>query len=139
MGLRRVREEATSLRKEGVVLNGTAKVIWSLIVSWGILIAISPQAKTLEEATLIGAMLEIFGLGSFFRGDSREAAVEGLPEDDDAIDTVARAPSKTRSGLVLWPGFWLCGHGLGLAPAVVVYDAFFFFSINIGHSSNVLS
>ena len=65
------------------------------------MIAISPQAKTLEEATLIGAMLEIFGLGSFFRGDSREAAVEGLPEDDDAIDTVARAPSKTRSGLVL--------------------------------------
>merc|ERR1719204_1599057 len=36
MGLRRVREEATSLRKEGVVLNGTVK------------------AKTIEEATLIG-------------------------------------------------------------------------------------
>jgi len=85
MGLRRVREEATSLRKEGVVLNGTAK------------------AKTLEEATLIGAMLEIFGLGSFFnqQGGSRDRAVEGLPEDDDAIDTVASAPSKTLSGLVL--------------------------------------
>jgi len=85
MGLRRVREEATSLRKEGVVLNGTAK------------------AKTLEEATLIGAMLEIFGLGSFFnqQGGSRDRAVEGLPEDDDAIDSVATAPSKTRSGLVL--------------------------------------
>merc|ERR1719494_127867 len=47
-GLRRVRSEATSLRKEGIVLNGTAK------------------AKILEEATLIGAMFEIFGLGSFF-------------------------------------------------------------------------
>merc|ERR1712002_631275 len=47
-GLRRVRDEATSLRKEGIVLNGTVK------------------AKTLGEATLIGAMLEIFGLGSFF-------------------------------------------------------------------------
>merc|ERR1711915_326456 len=44
MGLRRVRSKATSLRKEGIVLNGTAK------------------AKILEEATLIGAMFEIFGL-----------------------------------------------------------------------------
>jgi len=82
MGLRRVREEATSLRKEGMVLNGTAK------------------AKMLEEATLIGAMLEIFGLGSFFnqQGDGRDGAVhEGLPEHDN----VAMAPSKTRSGLVL--------------------------------------
>merc|ERR1711972_980509 len=80
VGLRRMREEATSLRKEGIVLNGTAKV------------------KTLEEATLIGAMLEIFGLGSFFnqQGGSSDRAVEGLPEDDDAIDTVATAPSKTR-------------------------------------------
>jgi len=86
VGLRRVREEATSLRKEGVVLNGTAK------------------AKTLEEATLIGAMLEIFGLGSFFnqQGNGRNGAVdEGLPEDYDASDNVATAPSKTRSGLVL--------------------------------------
>merc|ERR1719357_1028789 len=86
MGLRRVRQEATSLRKEGVVLNGTTK------------------AKTLEEATLIGAMFEIFGLGSFFnlQGGSRNEAVdEGLPEDDDAIDSVATAPSKTRSELVL--------------------------------------
>merc|ERR1711962_1274384 len=86
VGLRRVREEATSLRKEGVVLNGTTK------------------AKTLEEATLIGAMFEIFGLGSFFnlQGGSRNEAIdEGLPEEDDAIDSVAAAPSKTRSELVL--------------------------------------
>merc|ERR1719494_1028735 len=86
VGLRRVREEATSLRKEGIVLNGTAK------------------AKTLEEATLIGAMLEIFGLGSFFnnQGNGSDRAVdEGLPEDDGASDIVATAPSQTRSGLVL--------------------------------------
>ena len=54
----------------------------------------------LEEATLIGAMLEIFGLGSFSnqQGDGRDGAVhEGLPEHDN----VAMAPSKTRSGLVL--------------------------------------
>merc|ERR1719348_2174445 len=85
-GLRRVRSEATSLRKEGIVFNGTVK------------------AKILEEATLFGAMLEIFGLGSFFyqSGNSKDIAVdEGLPEDDDAIDSVAMAPSKTLSGLVL--------------------------------------
>merc|ERR1712240_245101 len=86
MGLRRVRDEAIYLRKEGVALNGTIK------------------AKTIEEATLFGAMLEIFGLGSFFyqSGNSKDMAVdEGLPEDDDAIDSVAMAPSKTLSGLVL--------------------------------------
>merc|ERR1712055_353322 len=85
-GLRRVRSEATSLRKEGIVLNGTAK------------------AKILEEATLIGAIFEIFGLGSFFNqpGNSRRGADdEGLPHDEDAIDIVSVLPSKTRSGLVL--------------------------------------
>jgi len=86
MGLRRVRGEAISLRKEGVALNGTIK------------------AKTIEEATLFGAMLEIFGLGSFFykSRNSRDKAVdEGLPEDDDAIDSMASVHSKTLSGLVL--------------------------------------
>jgi len=85
-GMRRVRSAASSLRKEGIALNGTVK------------------AKTLEEATLIGAMLEIFGLGSFFNqpGNSRGGAEEAsLPEDEDAIDIVAMLPSKTRSGLVL--------------------------------------
>merc|ERR1711962_1232086 len=85
-GLRKVRSEASSLRKEGIVLNGTVK------------------AKTLEEATLIGAMFEIFGLGSFFNqpGNSRGGADdEGLPDDDDAIDITSTLPSKTRSGLVL--------------------------------------
>merc|ERR1711872_846613 len=85
-GLRRVRSEATSLRKEGIVLNGTTK------------------AKTIEEATLFGALLEIFGIGSFFyqAENSRDRVVdEGLPEDDDAIDSAAVAPSKTLSGLVL--------------------------------------
>merc|ERR1712240_365027 len=85
-GMRRVRSEASSLRKEGIVLNGTDK------------------AKSIEEATLIGAMLEIFGLGSFFKqpGNSRDGAEEAiLPEDEDAIDIVAMLPSKTRSGLVL--------------------------------------
>jgi len=84
MGLRRVRDEAISLRKEGIALNGTTK------------------AEKIEEATLFGAMLEIFGLGSFLyqSGNSRDEAVdEGLPEDDDAIDSVATAPSKTLSGL----------------------------------------
>ena len=104
MGLRRVRGEAISLRKEGVALNGTIKAIRSRIAPRGILIAFSPQAKTIEEATLFGAMLEIFGLGSFFykSRNSRDKAVdEGLPEDDDAIDSMASVHSKTLSGLVL--------------------------------------
>merc|ERR1719357_2446366 len=79
-GLRKVRSEATSLRKEGIVWNGTDK------------------AKTLEEATLIGAMLEIFGLGSFFNQPRNSTDGAG---DEDAIDIVAMLPSKTRSGLVL--------------------------------------
>merc|ERR1712203_111536 len=90
-GLRKVRSEATSLRKEGIVLNGTSK------------------AKILEEATLIGAIIEIFGLFSFFNqpGNSRDGADdEGLQDDEDAIDIVSALPSKTRSGLVLWPGSW---------------------------------
>merc|ERR1712013_307744 len=85
-GLRRVRSEATSLRKEGIVLNGTAK------------------AKILEEATLVGAIFEIFGLGFFFNQpwNSRGGADdEGLLDDDDAIDIVSALSSKTRSGLVL--------------------------------------
>jgi len=80
-GLRRVRTEATSLRKEGIGLNGTDK------------------AKTLEEATLIGALLEIFGLGSFFNQPGN-SSTDGAG-DEDAIDIVAMLPSKTRSGLVL--------------------------------------
>jgi len=48
IGLRKVRSEASSLRKEGVNLNGTEK------------------ARVLEEATLLGALLEIFGLGSYY-------------------------------------------------------------------------
>jgi len=68
------------------------------------LIEIFLQAKILEEATLIGAMFEIFGLGSFFnqpRNSRGGADDEGLPDDDDAIDIVSALPSKTRSGLVL--------------------------------------
>merc|ERR1712013_273982 len=48
IGLRKVRSEASSLRKEGVNLNGTEK------------------ARVLEEATLLGALLEILGLGSYY-------------------------------------------------------------------------
>merc|ERR1711934_862441 len=47
-GLRRVRSEATIVRKEGVVRNGTEK------------------AKLLEEASLIWAMVEMVGLASYY-------------------------------------------------------------------------
>merc|ERR1712030_87571 len=48
MGLRKVRSEVTTVRKEGVVLNGTEK------------------AKVLEDASLIWAMVEMAGLASYF-------------------------------------------------------------------------
>merc|ERR1711934_948162 len=48
MGLCKVRSEVTTVRKEGVVLNGTEK------------------AKVLEDSSLIWAMVEMAGLASYF-------------------------------------------------------------------------
>merc|ERR1711936_46831 len=48
MGLRKVRSEVTTVRKEGVILNGTEK------------------AKVLEDSSLIWAMVEMAGLASYF-------------------------------------------------------------------------
>merc|ERR1712181_77068 len=48
MGLRRVRTDVSTVRKEGVIRNGTDK------------------AKVLEEASLIWAMVEMVGLASFY-------------------------------------------------------------------------
>merc|ERR1719292_36022 len=48
MGLRRVRSDVSTVRKEGVIRNGTDK------------------AKVLEEASLIWAMVEIVGLANFY-------------------------------------------------------------------------
>merc|ERR1739838_105727 len=48
MGLRRVRSDVSTVRKEGVIRNGTEK------------------AKVLEEASLLWAVVEIVGLSSFF-------------------------------------------------------------------------
>merc|ERR1712013_920648 len=57
VGLRRLRSDAEHLRKQGVGLNGTE------------------EAKVLEEATLVGALAEIFGLASFLSkaGNDEEA------------------------------------------------------------------
>jgi len=80
VGLRRLRSDAEHLRKQGVGLNGTEK------------------AKVLEEATLVGALVEIFGLASFFSkaGNVDEALASEV--DDDAIDVANLTPTKTRSG-----------------------------------------
>jgi len=79
VGLRRLRSDAEHLRKQGVGLNGTEK------------------AKALEEATLVGALVEILGLASFF---SKSGNVEALASevDGDAIDVANLTPTKTRSG-----------------------------------------
>jgi len=80
VGLRRLRSDAEHLRRQGVGLNGTEK------------------AKVLEEATLIGALVEIFGLASFFSkaGNDEEALTSEV--DDDAIDVANLTPTKTDSG-----------------------------------------
>jgi len=79
-GLRKLRSDADHLRKQGVGLNGTEK------------------AKALEEATLVGALVAILGLASFFSkaGNVDEALASEV--DDDAIDVANLTPTKTRSG-----------------------------------------
>merc|ERR1712240_452236 len=69
-GLRKVRSEASSLRKEGVALNGTEK------------------AGVLEEATLLGALMEISGLG-FYYNQVEKGEVEASPEKDGEAGIVA--------------------------------------------------
>jgi len=76
LGLRRLRRDVEYLRKQGVELNGTEK------------------AKVLEEATLVGALIEIFGLASFF---SMAGNVEAS-EVEDALDVANMTPTETRSG-----------------------------------------
>jgi len=80
LGLRRLRSDAEHLRKQGVGLNGTEK------------------AKILEEATLVGALVETLGLASFFSkaGNVEEALASEV--DGDAIDVANLTPTKTRSG-----------------------------------------
>jgi len=80
VGLRRLRSDAEHFRKQGVELNGTEK------------------AKALEEATLVGALVEILGLTSFFSkaGNVDEALASEV--DYDAIDVANLTPTKTRSG-----------------------------------------
>merc|ERR1719192_962374 len=73
VGLRKLRSDVEHLRKQGVGLNGTEK------------------AKALEEATLVGALVEIFGLSSFFKaGNFNEVLANEV--DDDAIDVANLTP-----------------------------------------------
>jgi len=78
IGLRKVRSEATSLRKEGVNLNGTEK------------------ARVLEEATLLGALMEIFSLG-FFNNQVEKSEVKASPEMDGEAGIAAAVPAKAPS------------------------------------------
>merc|ERR1712126_697638 len=82
MGLRKVRSEASSLRKEGVNLNGTEK------------------ARVLEEATLLGALMEIFGLG-FYYNQVEKSEVKASPEMDGEAVIAATLPAKAPSLPVL--------------------------------------
>jgi len=80
VGLRRLRSDAEHLRRQGVGLNGTEK------------------ARVLEEATLVGALAEIFGLASFFSKAGNVDEAHASEVDDDAIDVANLTPTKTRSG-----------------------------------------
>merc|ERR1712212_154446 len=60
MGLRRVRTDVGTVRKEGVIRNG------------------SDKAKVLEEASLIWAMVEMVGLASFYTFFVPKEGGEGL-------------------------------------------------------------
>jgi len=82
MGLRKVRSEATSLRKEGVNLNGTEK------------------ARVLEEATLLGALMEIFGVG-FYYNQVEKSEVKASPEMDGEAVVAATLSAKAPSVPVL--------------------------------------
>ena len=99
VGLRRLRSDAEHLRKQGVGLNGTEKVS-SWIYSLNVVVHSQrsfSQARVLEEATLVGALVEILGLASFFKAVNDDEALAS-EVDDDAIDVANLTPTKTDSG-----------------------------------------
>merc|ERR1711934_757738 len=67
MGLRRVRSDLSTVRKEGVIRNGTEKV------------------KEMEEASLLWAVLEIVGLSNFFTFVVPNEREEGCRAHGDAV------------------------------------------------------
>merc|ERR1712105_479934 len=67
MGLRRVRSDLSTVRKEGVIRNGTEK------------------AKEMEEASLLWAVLEIVGLSNFFTFVVPNEREEGCRAHGDAV------------------------------------------------------
>merc|ERR1712025_842477 len=76
MGLRRVRSDVSTVRKEGVVRNGTEK------------------AKVLEESSLTWAVVEIFGLASFYTYFVPEEGVENLESVKSPRRDRAKAASE---------------------------------------------
>merc|ERR1711934_739247 len=67
MGLRRVRSDLSTVRKEGVIRNGTEK------------------AKEMEEASLLWAVLEIAGLPNFYTLVVPNEGEEGCRARGDAV------------------------------------------------------
>jgi len=70
MGLRRVRNDVSTVRKEGVIRNGTDK------------------AKVLEEASLMWAMVEMVGLASFY------TYFVPAKEGEEGVEMVVKPPRK---------------------------------------------
>ena len=87
MGLRRVRSDVSTVRKEGVIRNGTDKVMLSFkSFNFGHL-RLLLQAKVLEEASLIWAMVEMVGLASFYTYFVPKEGGEG-------VEMVVKPPRK---------------------------------------------
>jgi len=66
MGLRRVRSDVSTVRKDGVIRNGTEK------------------AKVLEESSLLWAVVQVVGLANFYN--------YFMPAE--VVDTVVKPPRK---------------------------------------------
>merc|ERR1711934_717176 len=68
MGLRRVRSDVSTVRKDGVIRNGTEK------------------AKVLEESSLLWAVVQVVGLANFY--------TYFMPEGEEGVETVVKQPRK---------------------------------------------
>ena len=68
MGLRRVRSDVSTMRKDGVIWNGTEKV------------------KVLEESSLLWAVVQMVGLANFY--------TYFMPEGEEGVETVVNPSRK---------------------------------------------
>ena len=104
MGLRKVRSEATSLRKEGVNLNGTERVIIVQMHVIGLLASIYLNGATLRRRSLKKRLFLVRCWRSSVWGPTTtrsKGEVKASPEMDGEAVTAATLPAKALSVPVL--------------------------------------